>query len=395
MVLAIFSIFFGVINFYHNIFISVGCIFLGVLFFFCAVKVMQIYLGKQYMDKLAFDSCIDFLSKCRSKTVEEKATLFNSLVWAGNIDGLDRYVTSNGLSLMQNISLELSMVDRYLFFENDEKRCLAYLECAKKNIYTYVNLPKVDSEMKNYFNSILAFYEAYIGGNIEGAISTISNASNEKPVNVWKKYHLAKCYEKIGDVSKTEECYEFIKKQKGTTRFHKWLGYSNEDNIKCSATMIFLAIVCFVFLGAMIVISNAKHSSISDALNMEYGIKVSEDKCLYSAENREGAVCIYLKDNNIVYCYYEKSDGNCDIKRVYIDKNTLIDNSSYESFFAASNLIRVEHMFYNDISVDLDNVVVTKSDTFDNSVIDESLIGAIDEITLDNSEFYLVNVQGD
>ncbi|MBO4457570.1 MAG: hypothetical protein J5802_07615 [Butyrivibrio sp.] len=216
---------------------------------------MQSYCANQFDDKTAFVSVIEFLGKRKSMTAKDKCSYFNAMIWTDDIEGLNKYISSTGLSLTQNISLEFYLADRYLFLESDEKKCSDHLNYAKEYLEIYGGMPDSDDCLKSRYYTYLAFYEAYLAGNIESAVSAIADMNGGKLVTLWEKYHLSKCYEKIGDKKKTRSCKVYIMNQKGITRFHKWIGCECEDGAEYSVGMRILGLVSAVSFCVIVLVS--------------------------------------------------------------------------------------------------------------------------------------------
>ena len=158
MINTIIVMFLGIIAFKNNIVPLVINVVLCVVCFFAAVFSFPRYLANQYKTRLAFGSLINHYTNLGSKTTSENNSLFNALLWAGDIEGINRYLQNNGLSIVQNISYELFMVDKSLFVDGNKEYAHMHLKHASAALDIYCNSPDSDDGIKKRFSSNILFF---------------------------------------------------------------------------------------------------------------------------------------------------------------------------------------------------------------------------------------------
>lgn len=394
MINTIIVMFLGIIAFKNNIVPLVINVVLCVVCFFAAVFSFPRYLANQYKTRLAFGSLINHYTNLGSKTTSENNSLFNALLWAGDIEGINRYLQNNGLSIVQNISYELFMVDKSLFVDGNKEYAHMHLKHASAALDIYCNSPDSDDGIKKRFSSNILFFNYYLNEKYTEAIKSTEPIAGSKPVEIWNEYHVGKCYECLDKHDKAKDCYEAIRRRKGITRFHKWLGYNNPEGSAYSILMILLSVLSILGIVLAIFLLGRNYKELSDALRYEYGIDDNSINSLFENQSENNGVNIYLGTDSIVYCYYECKNGNYSIKKIYRDKEINQEESVDSDFFESARIIQVEKCFYKYTADDIENIVVTKTNQFDSNFIDTGNMKCIYSISVDDDTYYLIDIQG-
>lgn len=145
------------------------------------------------------------------------------------------------LDTMMNLNLKLSDISMArhmkilsLFFEEDTDSLLVLIQQQ----YAMSKIAMKNSADKSYYE----FIEKYLSGKYEEAIQTIKNALNEKNINFLNSkkvlvfYLMFMAYEKMGNISRMQECVDAIllADKNKRTFFSKKINskYSNLNEVK-------------------------------------------------------------------------------------------------------------------------------------------------------------------
>ncbi|GEM_PF-4884182 len=361
---------------------------INVLCFWCAYKALQYYITKQLVHHINLRDYVEFLVSKGSLVKAENATLFNVLLWLGDDDCISNYLKTTGLTIEQRIGLELYRLDKSIFASDKQLDYDDAISRIRELLELYLKSDSENKDVANRCSSYLVFYEKYLDEDYSGAISAISDISNQGLLVQWKLFHEAKAYEKMGQLDAAEEKYDAIVKTGGDIRFLKWLNKSSENNhAKISVAMIALCLI--VICGAVISIlfTNKKYDTVEEALKWQYGKEVSENNKAIDNDNSNKNVTAYVNGAEYLYCYSERYGEKIRIKKAYLNE---INGPSIETGLdATSRITGVDFAFYDSIPNDVNRIFISNTDKLDDTFFDTSKLKLLDTIDINGKNYYL------
>lgn len=383
----------SILRFYNNVRL-VGLILVPALILFIgSYKAMHVYMQKQFTEKMDLDNIIDFFSKKKRLYLQEKADLFNALLWCGEDERIADYIKNNALPLEQKLSYEFYKLDKKLIKENDVENDMypeAFLR-IQGLLEAYQNCKKKDNDVVNKFHAYFDFYQSYYNKQYDSALAEIDENVSKGNINdTWRIYHKGIVYKQIGDIDKADLCFAHFKICGGHTRFHKWLGIESDTKGQSSIAMWSFMVAIVLYLVVVIVLWNHQYSSVQEALKWEYGDNESNLYLITESYDDGQGVSIYSYNDSVLYCNYCKNDHGYTIKKRHVDKNIKEDRN--DSFFNSSTIVLINGSFYKETNYKPE-IIITKGDSLDQNVIRNIQVESIESKTVNNELYYLVAVK--